>query len=347
MKKIQLSHRMYSIHDLKRLNDSGELRIQPKYQRRRTPWPAIAKTSLIDTIVSNYPIPPIYFHNYVDEDRRRRSEVIDGQQRLTTIFDFLEDKFPLSSNFSDEEYSGFSFSNLPNEIQDHITEYEFSCMAIRGASESDIVAIFSKMNSFSLPLNEQEKRNAIYAGDFKTTVYALASEYYTFWKDFNILTDSSIARMKDAELVSEIFSVIKNGLKGIDRKKINTMYAHYDNAFLKKNYYRKMFEQILSYIGTLFENEDLRIQFRKVSWFFPLFLVIYKQYYGELGSLKLELKKTPNLKLLEEKLLTFIDRYKRGSLPIDTKLLFQQGSKSPSKIEQRMSYLLSVINEKP
>jgi len=131
MKKIELSYRMYSIHDLKRLYDNEEIVVQPKYQRRRTAWPPNAKSGLIDTIVSNYPIPPIYIRSFVDSKRRRKTEIIDGQQRITTIMEFLNGDFALTSTFSDRDLVGATYQELPNDIQDSITDYELSCMAIR------------------------------------------------------------------------------------------------------------------------------------------------------------------------------------------------------------------------
>ena len=270
MKKIELSHRMYMIHDLKRLHDSKELHIQPKYQRRRTAWPVNAKTGLIDTILLNYPVPPLYIYNYVDKSRKRRSEIIDGQQRLSTLFEFLENKFPLSGNISDPDFAGLYFEDLPPEIQDQFEDYELSCMAIKGASESDIIAIFSRVNSFSLPLNEQEKRNATFAGEFKALVYDLASEYNEFWRYFNVLTYASIARMKDAELVSEFFSVIHNGLQGVTKKQVTKLYEDYEDSFPDKQKYNQLFEQIITYIGNIFEDDDIHAQFKKIIMVFPL-----------------------------------------------------------------------------
>jgi hypothetical protein len=345
MKKIELSHRMYAIHDLKRLYDSKEVVVQPKYQRRRTEWPLNAKTSLIDTIVNNYTIPPIYIRSYVDSKRQRRTEIIDGQQRVTTIMEFLNGDFALTSTFSDQELVGLTFQELPPDIQDSINDYELSCMAIRGATESDIITIFSRVNSFSLPLNPQEKRNAIYAGEFKTTVYDIASKYYTFWRSFNILSNAAIARMKDAELVSELFSVIMNGLSGVKEKELDELYEKYDGQFPNRVQYENMFTRIVSFFGTLFDNNDnIRSHFRKISWFFPLFLVFYIKSYGPLGSNNLSIQTQPNLDDIAYKLTSFIDNYKSSSLSDDIRLLFQQGSRAPSKIEQRLEYLLSVID---
>ncbi len=345
MKEIRLSHRMYTIHDFERIYDSKEVVLQPKYQRRRTPWPLNAKTGLIDTIVNNYPIPPIYIHAFVDDNRRRKTEIIDGQQRVSTIMEFLKGDFALGSTFSDQDLVGSTFADLPPELQDTIKDYELSCMAIRGATDSDIVAIFSRMNSFSLPLNDQEKRNAIYVGEFKTTVYDIASKYYTFWRSFDIISDANIARMKDAELVSEIFSVINSGLRGITKKEIEDIYTGFDEKFPNKLKYERIFTQITSYIGTLFDhNDDIRLHFRKISWFFPLFLILYIKSYGDLSSQIMSPKISPNLSSISDKLYAFVDKYKRGTLAEDIRLLFQQGSKSPSKIEQRLGYLLAAID---
>lgn len=344
MKKIQLSHRMYSIRDIKRLHDAKELVTQPKYQRRRTPWPPSAKTSLIDTIVCNYPIPPIYVRAYVDDNRQSRTEIIDGQQRITTILEFLNGVYSLTNTFSDQDFVGSSFNDLPDDVQDSIYEYELSCMSIRGATESDIIAIFSRMNSFSLPLNEQEKRNAVFAGEFKTTVFDIASQYHTFWRSFDVLSDASIARMKDAELVSELFAVIMQGLKAVESKAIDKIYARLDEHFPARSQYQQMFTHIISYIGALFDNEDIRLHFRKTSWFFPLFLILYIKSGGSVSSETLPILTKPDLKNIIARLTSFIDIYKRGALPPEIRLLFQQGSKSPSKIQQRLDYLLSVVN---
>ena len=92
MAKIQLSQRMYSILDITRLLESNEMSIQPKYQRRRTEWPVSAKTALIDTILNNFPIPPIYLRDYIDVKGKRKKEIIDGQQRISTIVEFYNNK---------------------------------------------------------------------------------------------------------------------------------------------------------------------------------------------------------------------------------------------------------------
>lgn len=91
MAKIQLSQRMYSILDITRLLESKEMSIQPKYQRRRTEWPVSAKTALIDTILNNFPIPPIYLRDYVDSKgkRKRKSLMVNNEFQLFLSFTII------------------------------------------------------------------------------------------------------------------------------------------------------------------------------------------------------------------------------------------------------------------
>ncbi|MDI1277200.1 DUF262 domain-containing protein [Methylobacter sp.] len=296
MAKIQLSQRMYSILDITRLLTSGELSIQPKYQRRRTAWPVNAKTALMDTILNNFPLPPIYLRDYVDSDGKRKKEIIDGQQRISTIVEFYKNLFALSKNIFDEEFYGCTFSELPTEEQLMIEDFEVSFISIRGASDGDIISIFSRLNSFSLPLNSQEKMNSVYAGEIKTLIYELASEYNTFWIDFKILTPSIIARMADASLVSDILHTIIYGIQRANTKLIDNMYREYDNEFPLKNQISDNFNRTMSVLGNLFESSHIRNVFKPKFMFYSLFLVVYARIFGFNGQ---ENEKTGSIDLDE------------------------------------------------
>lgn len=280
MAKIQLSQRMYSILDIVRLLDSGELAIQPKYQRRRTAWPVNAKTALMDTILNNFPLPPIYLRDYVDEHGKRRKEIIDGQQRISTITEFYKNEFELAKNIYDEDFYGCSFKELPSDEQLMIEDFEVSFISIRGASDSDIISIFSRLNSFSLPLNSQEKLNSIYAGEIKSLIYELASEYNTFWVDFKILTPVTIARMADASLVSDILYTILYGMKSANSRLIDKMYKDFDEEFPMKQDVNSNFNKTISVLGNLFESKHVRNTFKSKFMFYSLFLVIYERLFG-------------------------------------------------------------------
>jgi hypothetical protein len=331
MAKIQLSQRMYSILDIVRLLDSGELSIQPKYQRRRTAWPVNAKTALMDTILNNFPLPPIYLRDYVDEQGKRRKEIIDGQQRISTITEFYKNEFELSKNIYDEELYGCSFGELPSDEQLMIEDFEVSFISIRGASDSDIISIFSRLNSFSLPLNSQEKLNSIYAGEIKSLIYELASEYNTFWVDFKILTPVTIARMADASLVSDILYTILYGMKSSNSRFIDKMYKDYDEEFPLKQDVNSNFNQSISVLGNLFESKHIRNTFKSKFMFYSLFLVIYERLFGFEGfdnnvTGKIDIAKT------SERLEYFCVNYARSDYDPVFKAQFKQ---STGNIAQR------------
>jgi len=283
MPKIQLSHRMYSISDINRLLNSGELVIQPKYQRRRTAWPLTAKTALIDTIMNNYPLPPIYLRDFVNTAGKRHKEIIDGQQRISTMMEFYNNEFSLSKNIFDENYIGLTFNQLPENKQQEFEDFEVSFISVRGASESDIISIFSRINSYSLPLNTQEKRNSLFAGEMKTLIYEIASEYYTFWTDFKVLSPNQIARMADASLVSDIIFALINGIKTASTKAVTNMYKHFDEDFPEKKEIYKNFSSVITILGQFFESKQINNAFKPKFMFYSIFLVVYSRLFGLKG----------------------------------------------------------------
>lgn len=284
MSKIQLSQRMYSIRDINRLLNSKEMVLQPKYQRRRTGWPINAKTALIDTILNNYPIPPIYLRDYVTNKGKRRKEIIDGQQRISTITEFINDDFKLSKVVSEEEFAGQYFSEMPLNEQQKYEDFEVSFISIRGASDTDIISIFTRLNSYSLPLNTQEKRNSKYAGELKTLVYEIASEYNTFWTDFKILSENNIARMADALLVSEIMYTILYGIKSSSSPAVDKMYAKFEDDLPNRKIIYNRFTKTITVLGNFFESKHIRNVFKPKFMFYSIFLVVYAKLFGFEGK---------------------------------------------------------------
>ncbi len=82
------------------LYDKGQLNLDPPYQRRSV-WSPRDRRYFIDTILNNYPVPPIFLHKTLDENGRSTYHVVDGKQRLQTIIMFRENKFAIPDDFSD------------------------------------------------------------------------------------------------------------------------------------------------------------------------------------------------------------------------------------------------------
>ena len=101
----------YTPLDFTTWRESGALSLAPKFQRRGV-WGRPAKAYLIDTMIRGLPVPPIYLRVRQSDDKKRTiREVIDGQQRISAVLDFLDGKFALTPSL-DAPYAGKEFKNL-------------------------------------------------------------------------------------------------------------------------------------------------------------------------------------------------------------------------------------------
>lgn len=138
---------------------SGKLVIQPEYQRNYLYLKEKKEEAVIQSVLKGYPLGLLYF-NKVGADRY---EVLDGQQRITSLGRFLTDKFPLFDDGGMPHY----FSRMPSDEKDKINNTELTIYICEG-EESEIKAWFRTINIVGIPLNHQEISNAVYSGPFVT-----------------------------------------------------------------------------------------------------------------------------------------------------------------------------------
>ena len=159
----------YSVAELVDWYRNRALVVNPEYQRGGGLWPTAAKSYFIDTILRDFPFPKVYFHERIDKSSKKpRREIVDGQQRLSTIVEYADGKFPLGRNARDLE--GKRFQDLSDEAQEAFWSYTVSVDVIRNADRNEILQMFRRMNAFTLPLNEAEKRHSEFFGEFKDWV---------------------------------------------------------------------------------------------------------------------------------------------------------------------------------
>src|SRR5580704_3793869 len=117
MPKTKFSPTTKDIALLRQLQQSDQLKLAPEFQRNSV-WPRPAKAYLIDTILNDRPIPICFFGRATSPQTGRLSyKVIDGQQRLRAIFDYLADRFPLTESAKRERYYNKKFSELATDLQ--------------------------------------------------------------------------------------------------------------------------------------------------------------------------------------------------------------------------------------
>jgi len=142
----------------------GKLTIQPEYQRNYIYADGGGKKeqAVIHSLLKGYPLGLIYF-NKVAKDK---FEVLDGQQRITSIGRFVTNKFAIMDNGNPK-----NFDSLPADQQAMIRDSELLIYECEG-TETDIKKWFETINIAGVPLNDQELLNAIYSGPFVTLAKA-------------------------------------------------------------------------------------------------------------------------------------------------------------------------------
>jgi hypothetical protein len=273
----------YPISEFLNWDASGQLVISPKFQRRRV-WKPQAQSFLIDSIIKKMPIPPVYIRYIVDPVRGRTTrEVVDGQQRIGTIFDFIKGKITIAKAHN-REYAGKIYSELPEDLQKEFLSYKLNVNMLEGVSDEEVLRIFARLNTYTVPLNKQELRNAQFFGEFKQTVYELAYRHYAFWAKNNILTDTEISRMADAQLVSELLLTMLQGIKQTNDRQLSKLYDQYDNEFDGSAEYTARFDKTIDIIGEIFGNQLPHTAFKRIPLFFSLFIFVYDAMHGLLGQ---------------------------------------------------------------
>lgn len=152
------------------------INLRPEYQRRLR-WPKKKRSKLIESLLLNIPIPPIFLY----ESDLARYEVMDGQQRLNAIHDYFENNFPL---FGLEELgflNGKRYNNLPPKVRRGLDRASISAIVLLRETKSDqsdpfIVRryVFERLNTGGESLNPQEIRNSLFRGGFNDLVVKLA-----------------------------------------------------------------------------------------------------------------------------------------------------------------------------
>jgi hypothetical protein len=178
---------------------------RPSFQRRYV-WTDKLASKLIESILLNVPIPPCYLSQNEDFEL----DVIDGQQRLFSIYRFINNQFNLTNLEVLPDFNGLAFFKLPPKEQKKIETHTLRCVLITNESHPEIkFDVFERLNTNTIPLNAQELRNCLFRGGLNNLLKELVR--YDPWLSVigRKLPDK---RMRDEELILRFFAFYKKGL---------------------------------------------------------------------------------------------------------------------------------------
>lgn len=310
--KVTKSELMLST--LKKNHENGTLSFKPPMQRRDGQWSNYSKSLLIHSILSDIPVPAVYAWEVI-EDNTPVQYVIDGIQRLSIVFDFLNDDFSIhnsvesvvDSNGTEYKISGCKFSTLPDELKNDISRYKPEIKIISDCTYEEAAEVFYRLNN-SVPLSSNQRFKARYSQkfisftdelldkEFFTNICHFSKAQYRKGDDLLVLTQAMMLyanRYTDYELKS--FSSL-DGNKFILSSKpeddeqyqvfakavdfLADALSDTDNSFVKK-----INIPMILYLGTVCVKEDVSAEdFRE--WFTAFLndetqMNAYKQYCGQ------------------------------------------------------------------
>lgn len=262
------------------------INLNPEYQRRLR-WTTSQKSKLIESLLLNIPVPPVFFY----ESDAARYEVMDGQQRLNTIRDFFAGAFALNGLSVLTPLNGLRYPKCPPRIKRTLDRASLSAIVLLMESESERPGegklsltdirrlVFDRLNTGGMKLNPQELRNAQNPGAFNQAVVDL-SRFELFTKVFGIPAytekdpedyyvnperqkNGLYSSMKDCELILRFFALrdganIRGSMKSMLDRAMEVKMTE-EQAALAINDYRERF----SFLYHLFDSKPFKLSSQK------------------------------------------------------------------------------------
>jgi hypothetical protein len=272
---------VYSPTDFLTWRETDGLSLTPKFQRRGV-WKPKARSFFVDTLLRGMTIPPIYIRVTQNESATRVvREIIDGQQRISAVLDFIDGKYSLSKSLS-AEWAGKSFSQLSKPEQGRLRSFGFSSEVFQDVSDQEVLELFARLNTYSVKLSKQELRNGRFFGLFKQSAYELAFEHLEFWRRNKIFTETAIARMLEAELTSELMIAAIDGMQ--DKKQsIDDYYDKFDDEFANRKRVEKRFRTTVDALTGVMGDTLALSEFRRSPLFYSLWCAVHHRLFGLAG----------------------------------------------------------------
>ncbi len=265
-----------NIHTM--FNDAS-LIIDSTYQRRSV-WGERDRIRLVETMLLNLVIPELFFWKASTDPETGKSitHIVDGQQRINAIIDFIDGKFRLKeAHLLEQEakakWANKAFSQLAPEEKTTIWNYQFMIIEIDpAASRDDIVRMFRRLNLTDYNLNDQERRNSMH-GEFAVLARELSEN--VFWEKYRLFNTTNIKRMKDVEFCATIILLCRNGIiDQTDQKALNQAYEELQENYTSAETDKGMIINAIN-IADKFVDDDTKKFLQRKAQLYTLFSLVF------------------------------------------------------------------------
>jgi hypothetical protein len=268
----------------------GRLELRPPFQRKPV-WTDKQRCSLIESILLDIPLPELYVQVTQDEEGSSSYGVVDGQQRLRTILQFVgleneadqgeaDDKnlFKLDTLPKASLYLGKGFGDLTADQKKKFFSYEVCVRLLYTENQAEVEDVFKRLNKFTMPLKPQELRNATFHSAFAVLAETLADEEY--WAVNRIVTPASIRRMGDIEFMSDLLIGLIHGPQGGSAKILDDYYEMYEaneDEIPGQAKLKHLFDETLLAIRNIFPDISEVDRWSNRADFYSLFVALGSQ----------------------------------------------------------------------
>lgn len=340
-------------------SERDEIDLNPDYQRMGGVWTVEKRRLLIDSILNDYDLPKIYFHEISNDEYSRtnfRYAVIDGRQRLESIWGFMDGDFTLAADFEYQRdpnlnLAGLSYEDIAKQHPKIRVKFDSFVLPVVtvGTEGNDLDLIedmFSRLNE-AVPLNAAEKRNAI-GGDLVKAIAELANDVF-----FTSRVKFRNNRYQHRESAAR-FLLIEDNLRQanpqiVDTKKVyldSLARKYHSNNLSRVNEIKKSVAHVLSKMNSEFNQSDELLAAQGIL------TVYYLTFRNAIESN--DTKKITRSKLLEFKRNLSENRekasknYESASFDLlEFDRLNQQGTNDASSIRERCRILGDFLDLKP
>lgn len=253
---MERRHNFQTVAWFNDLRNRDLLNLDPPYQRRSV-WNQRFKDYFVETVLLNYPAPAIFLYEDISPDGRSIYHVVDGKQRLTSLFEFIDGHYPVAEDSVISKQRGRYFSSFEDDGKKTFWAYQFLVEYVPKDDEKLIENIFDRINRNVAKLTSQELRHARLDGRFITAAETLSTWIQEVLPgNFPRLAPQSRKQMKDVELVALLLLLSESGPKSYSQSDLDDAFTQRDEDWENEARVEMEFRAAIEYVRQVLENNE-------------------------------------------------------------------------------------------